>query len=90
MTLIVQNKPSYFVIIVRVPKDRVNDNKGAYIMTQKEQLIIALLNAIISDIWIKQDEDLPDVPPFSERIYQKMRRLYKEMGWNYDPTVMER
>ena len=59
-------------------------------MTQKEQIIEAWLNAVISDIWIKQDEDLPDVPPFSERFYQKMRRLYKEMGWNYDPTVMER
>lgn len=59
-------------------------------MTQKEQLIIALLNAIISDIWIKQDEDLPDVHHFSERFYQKMRCLYKEMGWNYDPAVMER
>lgn len=73
-----------------MPKDGVNDNKGAYIMTQKEQLIIALLNAIISDIWIKQDEDLPDVHHFSERFYQKMRLLYEEMAWNYDPTVMER
>ena len=90
MTLIVQNKPSYFVIIVRVPKDRVNDNKGESIMTQKEQIINALLNAIISDIWTKKNEDLLDVHPFSERFYQKMRLLYKEMGWNYDPTVMER
>ena len=59
-------------------------------MDQKEQIIIALLNAIISDIRTKQDEDLPDVHPFSERFYQKMRLLYKEMGWNYDPAVMER
>ena len=59
-------------------------------MTQKEQLIIALLNAIISDIWTKQNEDLPDVHHFSNRFYQKMRLLYEEMGWNYDPAVMER
>lgn len=59
-------------------------------MTQKEEIIEAWLNAVISDIWIKQDEDLPDVHPFSERFYQKMRLLYEEMGWNYDPAVMER
>lgn len=59
-------------------------------MTQKEQIINALLNAIISDIWTKKNEDLLDVQPFSERFYQKMRPLYEEMGWNYDPTVMER
>ena len=59
-------------------------------MTQKEQIINALLNAIISDIWTKKNEDLLDVQPFSERFYQKMRLLYEEMGWNYDPAVMER
>ena len=67
-----------------------NDNKGESIMTQKEQIIEAWLNAVISDIWTMKNEDLPDVHPFSERFYQKMRLLYEEMGWNYDPAVMER
>ena len=67
-----------------------NDNKGESIMTQKEQIINTLLNAIISDIWTMKNEDLPDVHHFSERFYQKMRLLYEEMGWNYDPAVMER
>ena len=59
-------------------------------MTQKEQIIEAWLNAVISDIWTMKNEDLPDVHPFSKRFYQKMRLLYEEMGWNYDPAVMER
>jgi len=48
-----------------------------------------LLNAIISDIWTKKNEDLPDVHPFSGRVYQKCGFFMKRWGWNYDPAVMK-
>ena len=63
-------------------------------ITQQTQANDELLISAVFCEAIKMTERLP-VPSecdhqFSDRFYQKMRLLYEQMGWGYNPKVMER
>ena len=63
-------------------------------ITQKTQANDELLISAAFCTALKMTERLPDTDEcdyqFSDRFSQKMRFLYEQMGWDYDPTVMEK